>query len=552
MIESSRPNSEHSKSAMASTDSTIQSNTSGHWFGNADNPGFGWVSASEGSDLRSGVLILPPLAYEYWTTHHTLQALQEKLSDDGHLVFRIDYTGTGDAAGDLWDPDRLTRWQQEVKDAITQLRDWGAEQITLIGLRFGALLALQIAQTFEVDHIVAWVPVNSGRRYVRELRLMANNADGDHPLVQSACCYVAGVVLTDEFLAGMSKLNPVDKPLCARVTLIDRAEAPTAATYADSLRAQGIEVHYTALDDAAVMLDVATEEGGVAENTVQYICAELHRANNHHVKEQRQLPIVAAASWLVDGVRITERQIRLTDAGLVAIETTSNGNSGCTVVFLNTGSEKHVGPGRAWVEFARTLATQGHICLRVDFQGWGESPDNGFRPGRPYAIHGVADTRSIVEALRQRGYGNIVLAGVCAGAWIALRDCQSLPIKGIVAFNPQLYYETTDPDLPNMKVTRVWYDAERLKDSWLARRQVVSQWIKRIESVSYPVDFWFEQGDPGIYYLEQELPDVLQQLKDPSHLSVHMLPRLDHSMHRHWLRQEALDAIQHLLTRVSK
>jgi len=530
-----------------------QNNTSGHWFGDATCPGFGWVSLPDSGDLSSGVLILPPFAYEYWTTHHTLQELQEELCRDGHLVMKMDYTGTGDAAGNLWDPDRLSKWHQEVTAAVTQLRAWGAKRITVVGLRLGALLALYAAQSVEVDHVIAWVPVASGRRYVRELRLMANNADAIHPIANSACCYVAGIVLTESFLADLSKLNLEGKLVCNKVTIIDRAEAPAAAAYADSLRAQAVELEYIALDDAAIMLDVATEEGGVARRSVDCIREKIRQSTEQRSRDQRSRITDVSATWTVDGVRITEQQIRLTDAGLSAIQTIPESErSGYTIVFLNTGSEKHVGPGRAWVEFARTLATRGHTCIRVDFQGWGESPDNGLRPGRPYAIHGVADTRHIVDSLRESGHDRIVLVGVCAGAWIALRDCAALCIEGMVAFNPQLYYETTDPDLPNMKITRIWYDAECVKESWPARREAVTEWISKIESVSYPVDFWFEQGDPGIYYLEHELPDLLRKLTGSSPLSVHMLPQLDHSMHRHWLRQEAIDAIDHLLARINK
>lgn len=525
--------------------------TAGHWFGDTNCPAFGWVSAAADCNCRSGVLILPPFAYEYWTTHHSLQTLQERLADDRHLVLRMDYAGTGDAAGDLWDAGCLVRWQQQVKDAVAQLRNWGAQQITLIGLRFGALMALQMSESLQVDCIVAWMPIISGRRYVRELRLTTTEVSGEHAAVMPACCYVAGVVLPESLLADISRLNPEGAPQCRKVIVIDRQDRPIAAAYADKLRTQSVDVDYVAVEDAAVMLDFATEEAGVALQSIDLICQKLHSLDKDSGPQQG-LPIATvSATWLIAGVRITERHLRITDAGLSAIETVpADAGSGITLVFLNTGSEKHVGPGRAWVEFARMLAVRGHRSLRVDFQGWGESPDNGHRPGRPYDIHGVADTRKIVDALREHGHAHIVLVGVCAGAWIALRDCQSLPVQGIVAFNPQLYYETTDPDLPNMKVTRAWYKEECVKESWPERRSVVREWMQRINALTYPVDFWFEQGDPGIYYLEQELPDMLTALGRHSMLSVNMLPGLDHSMHRHWLRHEALEAIEHLIARM--
>ncbi|HVY22493.1 MAG TPA: alpha/beta hydrolase family protein [Steroidobacteraceae bacterium] len=528
--------------------------TAGHWFGDTNCPAFGWVSAAADCSCRSGVLILPPFAYEYWTTHHSLQTLQERLADDGHLVLRMDYAGTGDAAGDLWDADCLARWQQQVKDAVAQLRNWGAQQITLIGLRFGALMALQMAQSLGVQRVVAWFPIISGRRYVRELRLIASqqsNDDQDGLKSNTECCYFAGIVLTESLFANIATLNLEPAPLDYSVLVIDRHDMPTAANYADKLRVHVQSLEYITVDDAASVLDVGTEEAGIAQCSIDAIGQQLGKVAAADSGRCGIPDLVPAVTWLANGQPLTERHFQLSDIGLSSIETIpADNHSGITVVFLNSGSEKHVGPGRAWVEFARALAVRGHRSVRVDFQGWGESPDNGHRPGRPYDIHGVADTRKIVDALREHGHAHIVLVGVCAGAWIALRDCQSLPVQGIVAFNPQLYYETTDPDLPNMKVTRAWYKEECVKESWPERRSVVREWMQRINALTYPVDFWFEQGDPGIYYLEQELPDMLTALGRHSMLSVNMLPGLDHSMHRHWLRHEALEAIEHLIARM--
>src|SRR5262249_60982393 len=124
------------------------------------------------------------------------------------------------------------------------------------------------------------------------------------------------------------------------------------------------------------------------------------------------------------GTEIGEGVVRLCTSRLVAIETRPGGGStGETVVFLNTGSEHHVGSGRVWVELARRLAARGKTALRVDFRGWGESPDDGFAPGRPYDAHTIEGVRTGADALRERGDRTVALAGSCAGAWVALREC---------------------------------------------------------------------------------------------------------------------------------
>ena len=133
------------------------------------------------------------------------------------------------------------------------------------------------------------------------------------------------------------------------------------------------------------------------------------------------------------------------------------------MVFLNSGSEVHTGPGRAWVEYARGLARPGVEVLRVDFRGWGESPDEGHAPGRPYDEHTVNDAIDVVEARRAQGR-RVVLAGLCAGAWIGLKAATQVRVDGVIAINPQLYWQPGDPVEALMTTTR----ARRRSEIWPA------------------------------------------------------------------------------------
>ena len=51
-----------------------------------------------------GVVIVPPVGYEYWSSHRTLRTLAERLAGQGCCALRFDFDGTGDSAGDQWDP----------------------------------------------------------------------------------------------------------------------------------------------------------------------------------------------------------------------------------------------------------------------------------------------------------------------------------------------------------------------------------------------------------------------------------------------------------------
>jgi hypothetical protein len=64
----------------------------------------GWLSQPETGTGNSGVIVLPPTGYPYLCAHRALRVLAERLAERGHTVLRIDYDGTGDSAGDQWDP----------------------------------------------------------------------------------------------------------------------------------------------------------------------------------------------------------------------------------------------------------------------------------------------------------------------------------------------------------------------------------------------------------------------------------------------------------------
>jgi len=68
------------------------------WFGPDDRPLLGWLTQPASGPGATGVVVVPPLGYEYWTTHRALRALAERLAAQGCSVLRFDLDGTGDWA----------------------------------------------------------------------------------------------------------------------------------------------------------------------------------------------------------------------------------------------------------------------------------------------------------------------------------------------------------------------------------------------------------------------------------------------------------------------
>ena len=113
-----------------------------------------------------------------------------------------------------------------------------------------------------------------------------------------------------------------------------------------------------------------------------------------------------------------------------------------SIVLLNTGVEHHIGPHRLYVPLARRWAAEGHLVLRFDLGGIGDSTT---APGAPenmaYPPAMLDDAREAVELVRRAAPERpVVIAGLCAGGWLAFRAARDgLAVDAIVSVNPPLY-----------------------------------------------------------------------------------------------------------------
>ena len=106
-------------------------------------------------------------------------------------------------------------------------------------------------------------------------------------------------------------------------------------------------------------------------------------------------------------------------------------------LFLNAGSLHHVGPGRQWVELSRHWAAEGIRCLRMDIGGVGDSPLTGppgeFSSYPPGALDDVAEG---VRFLAPDDPRQVVLLGLCSGAYHSLLAAPSTGVGGVAVLNP--------------------------------------------------------------------------------------------------------------------
>ena len=526
---------------------TLDRIASGAWFGPDDRSLAGWWSAPV-RPTDSGVVIAPAIGYEWWSTHRTLRTLAERLADSGHLVLRFDYDGTGDSAGDRWDGDRVAAWRASLHHAVAAMRTHGIDHLTVVGLRFGGLLALLDGATLGADAIAAIAPVDSGRRFAKELRLLGIPVPGVEGAVVNA-----GLVVTPQVTADLGRLDlhEIVAAPARRVLVLARPETPADALV-DRLTALGSDVTAEPATDIGDALGVATEDAVVpatlVDRVVRWIGPAASAAAPPRVASARSM---ASAERTTATIRIGDRVVRksfVLAGDLVAVRTDPpDGPGDATVIFLDSGSEPHVGPGRAWVDYARAIAGEGISTLRIDYSGWGESPNRGHAPGRPYDRHCLDETAGLVDAL-DRANGPIVLAGLCAGAWMAMRAARTVDVAGIVAINPQLYWDFGDPIEATIAQTHQRRAEERRRIArgrrwgwWsvldaLGRRPMAVHWLSTLRTRRTRLLMLFSEDDDGLEYLEDRCGRALARERHHGYLEVEELGDLDHQMYREWRR----------------
>lgn len=539
--------------------------TCAEWFGPDDRPLLGWWTARPGASARTCVLVVPPVGYEYWSSHRTLRAVAEHLAGLGVPVLRMDYDGTGDSAGDQWEPDRVAAWRASVAHGVARLRDAGATAVILVGARLGATFALLDGAALGADSVVAWAPLVSGRRYGRELALLGTPLPVTHDadVGPGGGVVYAGSVFSRQTLNDLKQLDlkQIATAPAATVLVLDQ-EPGQYAGLVEQLQSLGSATDAEQALDSDHALRRAAEDAVVATEVVHAVsswvtgrCLQHETATGPALVLTIPEPAARVLPWTNGHVR--EQVVQLGADRLVGIRGDSTGpdqQPGTTVVFVNSGSEPHVGPGRAWVEYSRALNLAGHRTLRLDYSGWGESPDLGHSPGRPYDPHTVEETRDVVGMLHEQG-SRVVLVGLCAGAWVAMATARTTPVDGVFAINPQLYWQPGDPVEALISDTHERRTAERARDRLWARRGLwsaldivgarhpVSRWLGELRRRGVPVLTVFSDGDDGLDFLQTRVGRAWRRSLRAGSTQLTEIRDIDHAMHHAWRRDDVVTAL---------
>jgi len=223
---------------------------------------------------RRRILIVPPFAEEMNKSRHVLAAIVRTAASAGHQVLLPDLFGTGDSSGDFGD-STVDIWRSDLDSALACMRP--TLPLDVVGLRYGALLAADLATRHATRALTLLQPVCDGRNQLTQmLRLrLATALMGSREketvsglrqrLHDGEALEVAGYRLSRELAIGLESLSLADLSLqnVSRVhwiemaTQADRPLMPASQRIVNAWSAKGVTI-----DSSVVVCDQfwATQE----------------------------------------------------------------------------------------------------------------------------------------------------------------------------------------------------------------------------------------------------------------------------------------------------
>ncbi len=469
---------------------------------------FGWlhVPTDEKTTSEMGLVICRPFGYESICSHRSVRIFAEAAAAMGVPALRFDYLGTGDSAEIEPTANQLDVWSTDVVAAVEELqRHTGVQRVCLMGFRFGALLATLAADCCKsVSGLILIAPVISGKRYLRELRTtrlaaalgsnsleppnstQADNIKSSRP----GSLEIGGFSLSAATIAALANVDLMGlrSAPAAEALIIDDSSLPMAQGFSQTLSEHGAKTAYLPMSGLVEMLMTAPGFGVTSESMVRVVGEWLFERSREPLPRSefgaprldgpRAIPstmmLTLPINSTIKSAFITERPVFFqSDTLLFGIlteprpdETRRRG-----VILVNAGADHHIGASRIYVSLARRWAQDGYFVLRMDLAGIGDSSS---RPGCPvddvFPLGALDDIRAGIEFLKSRhGVGDITVAGLCSGAYHALRAAVAgMPINRILMVNPQHFFWKEGMNVNELQL------AEVVRNPGVYRQQVLS------------------------------------------------------------------------------
>ena len=559
--------------------------TGGFFTGPTGRARFGWLHGKG----AIGVVIVPPFGYEAVCAQRSLRHLADAAAKAGLCAVRFDLDGTGDSEGSDLDPDRVPAWLASIDDACNLARTAGADRIVLVGIRLGATLAtMAAAARDDVAGVVSIATVPATKALVREGRALQMQL-GLEPAPEGVAVppedihEVVGFAQTAETRAALSAIDlaKVTRAPAPAMLVIDRDDRPENATYVAALTALGVAVQHVRLPGYVEM--VLDPHKAVVPTAI--IAATIHFAAERPAMTTKPAPRIELASRATIA-GLAEEVVAIRDLTVLA---TLPAHVHRAVLLLNAGAVYRVGPNRLYVDLARTLPDT--MVIRIDQSGLGDSPPRGGSDENGvYGEHVVDEIGAVVAWARAKGAREVAIAGLCSGAYHAIKVGLTHAVETIVPINPLTFF--WKPGMPlDFAAFRVTEDAGRYKqnlrsaDSWkkVLRGQVDLVRVARVVAtrardaakyrardllrrvrVPLPDDlgsellalgrkgtamrFIFAATEPGHAMLVEQGGSAVVRLERAGRLSIDVISNADHTFTPRWSHPLLLAAILRALS----
>lgn len=218
-------------------------------------------------EKNEDVLLIPPFAEEMNKSRKMFAMQARLLNSLGYGVLIVDLYGTGDSHGNFREAS-WEIWCANISSAIKWLNNHGADSISLLGLRFGALLAMaQIRQTTtKIKRIILWQAVVNGKNMITQfLRLrvaasmmsaakskesttMLRQLSKENQSIEVAGYELSSRLISDLDSIELSSLVETDSPPIYWFELVpdkDRQHSPISQKIIEHWRSLKISVHPT-------------------------------------------------------------------------------------------------------------------------------------------------------------------------------------------------------------------------------------------------------------------------------------------------------------------
>jgi len=243
------------------------------------------------------VLLVPPFAEELNKSRRMLALLGRALNRRGVSLMIPDLFGTGDSSGDFAEA-RWELWLDDLGRCAKWLQTEGVTHLSLLGVRLGALLAVELAERLEpaCDNLLFWQPlVNGNQALTQFLRLriatgmfVGNEKETTASLRQllhaGESVEVAGYELAPELALALETrgLDRIQPRVATSIVWLElasrpgRAAPPAALQLMDSWRGEGLPVVFeSVIGDPFWATQEITEAPALIEASSRHLSVDI-------------------------------------------------------------------------------------------------------------------------------------------------------------------------------------------------------------------------------------------------------------------------------------